>query len=329
MTDITDQVMPGSYAAAHIITGSSVSAPAEPMEEVSDVENGNPRYTVYQITNDDKQNLDKLTVPTFEYQVGGTGDWTQFTSSQIREIQYPGGRVVLETARASNDVVRMKTGKYFLKKLLYGTLTSKVSEKVTMKDATPLGSTAKKNFPVLEEFNIDLDVFANKALAQLVANDITLTHTPGGTAGNSITYVVTKGSGTAPLSITVTVNAIAVVLATTSGTITTTNQELRALLNTTPEVMRLGVVAECDFEDQDDVAAIFSIANLAGGLVVENYSTAKGTPVILTVYGSTTDNIRWEGYGYIEEVDTNGSSDDIIKMSLKFSNYGKIYYRPR
>lgn len=328
MTDIDAQILPGSYTAVYLAEPTGVSIPAEPMEEVSDVENGNPRYSVYQITADAKQNLDMGTLPVFEYQVHGAGGWSDFTSGMIQEIQYPGGRVVLVTPINTDDVVRLKTGKYLPKTLIYGAMATKITDKDTMEDITPLGARAKRNFPINSEFNMSLDIFLWKVNAQLVANDLTLTHRLGGTDGNNITYVVTNGGSTAPLSITVTGNAIAVVLATTGSTITTTNAVLRDAINADPSVRRLGVIAECEFGDQEDLATVFSIQNLAGGLNAIEYADKKGTKLIFEIYLDTDTNMRIHGYGYIESIDSPVDIG-VAKQSMTIASYGKMYFRDR
>jgi hypothetical protein len=140
---------------------------------------------------------------------------------------------------------------------------------------------------------------------------------------------VTKGAGTAPLSITVVANAIAVVLATTSGTVTTTNQVLRTAINADPAIKRLGVIADVDMDDEASLATIFSEDTLVGGLENIDYAEKKADLLIIQIYAHETDNIRWEMYAYINSIDSSPAPEEIVKQSLTLSVYGKIYYRPR
>lgn len=329
MTGITiTDLLPGSYAAVYLASGSGIAVTNEAMEEISDIENGNPRYTVYQITDEDKQALDISTVPTFEKQVHGAGDWTSLTSN-IREIQYPGGRVVLTTALNSDDLVRCATGKYLTKSRIWAALSTKISDKSIMKDVTPLGSLGKKNYPVIDEFDIGLDVFANNECAQLVANDLTLTHQPGGTAGNAISYEVLNPGGLNTLSVTVTASKISVNLGHSGSAIISTNQNVVDAVNADPSVIRLGVVAQCEMTDAASLAAAFSEDNLAGGVDPIAYADKKGSLLMPVMYADEDNNIRWEGYAYLSEINSDLTPDDIIKQSLTLSTFGKVYFRPR
>jgi hypothetical protein len=320
-------LLPGMYSAVWFADGAGQAVTDEPMEEISDIENGNPRYTVYQITDEDRQMLDIGTVPTFQKKINGAGEWIAI--SDVREIQYPGGRLIVNTPLNLDDTVSMATGKYLVKSQIQCAISTKITEKNIMKDKTCLGGLVKVNSPTIEDNSMSLDIFLNKMCAQLVANDLTLTHFVGGTAGNSITYVVTKGAETAPLSITVTGNAIAVVLATTGATVTTTNQVLRTAINADPFIMRLGIIAECDMEDEASLATEFSIDTLVGGLENIDYAAKKGSLLIMQIYANETDNIRWECYAYISSIDSAPSPEELVKQSLTLSVYGKIYYRPR
>lgn len=327
MTDISSLILPGTYTAIYIAEPAGISMPQEAMEEVSDLENGNPRYTVYQVAEDSKQNLDMDTVPVFEYQVHGAGGWSDFTANQIREIQYPGARLVLNTPMNNDDIVRVKTGKYLAKTQIYGALSTKIVDKSKMDNITPLGARCIRNIPVIDEFNLSMDIFLYKLNAQLVANDLTLTHRLGGIDGNAITYVVTKGTDSI-FGIVVSGNAIAVTLATTGTTVTTTNAQLRDALNADPFIRRLGVIAECEFADQGDLATTFSVQNLAGGVDVVKYADKKSNKIIFEVYLDTDTNIRIHGYGYIESIDSP-IDIGVAKQSLTISSYGKMFFRDR
>lgn len=325
---VTTDLLPGMYAAIFFADGAGSALTNEAMEEVSDIENGNPRYTVYQITDEDKQMLDMATVPTFEKQIHGAGGWVSLTSN-IREIQYPGGRVVLETALNSDDLVRCATGSYKAKSQIWGCLTTKISDKSIMKDITPIGATAKRNFPTIEEFDLGLDIFLNKECAQLVANDITLTHQSGGTAGNSISCEMINPGGLGTLGVVVTANKITVNLGHNGSALISTNQNVVDAINASPEVRRLGVVSEVAIGDAASLAAAFGEASLAGGVDPIAYSDKKSSPLIIIIYAHETDNIRWEGYGYISSVDSDLQPEEVVKQSLTLSSYGKIYFRPR
>jgi len=325
----TTLLLPGMYAAVYFIDGAGIALTNEPMEEVSDIENGNPRYSVYQITDEDKQFLDPTVTPTFEKQVHGSGDFSAISSSAIREIQYPGGRIVLEAAINNDDVIRMATGSYKAKSQIWGALTTKIKDGSVIKECTPLGVTAKRNFPVLNDMSVSLDIFLNKECAQLVAGDLTLTHQKGGTAGNSIRYAALNPAGLNTLSIAVSGNDITVTLGHDGANLISTNQEVVNIINASPEVIRLGVVCECDIDDASSLASAFTQDNLAGGVAPINYSTKKSSLFGLEIFANESDNIKWQGYFYIESVDSDPTPDDIVKQSLSMSGFGNIYYRPR
>jgi len=322
-------ILPGSYASVSLADGAAVSMPDEAMEEISDIENGNPRYTVYKISDEDKQILDLATVPTFEKQVHGSGDFVAISSGDIREIQYAGGRLVLETPLNDDDVVQLATGKYVSIALIYGALTSKVSDKSIMKEATPIGSLAKKNFPTIDEFSLDLDILFTKIAAQLVVNDLTVTHQKGGTSGNAISFAITNPETTHTLSIAIVGNAITVTLGYAGGAITSTNQDVVDICNMSPEVQRLGIVVECDAEDASSLASAFTSDTLIGGENAINYASKKDSLIAVNVYGDTDDSFMWQGLGYIESADTDFNPEDLIKQSIKIACYGKLYFRPR
>ena len=325
----TTLLLPGMYAAVYFIDGAGIAVTNEAMEEVNDIENGNPKYTVYQITDEDKQFLDPTVTPTFEKQLHGAGDFSAISSGDIREIQYPGGRVVLEAAINNDDVIRMATGSYKAKTQIWGALTTKIKDGSVVKECTPLGATAKRNVPIIEDMNVSLDIFLNKVCAQLVANDLILTHQKGGTAGNTKKFAMLNPAGLNTLSIAIVGNEITVTLGHDGANIISTNQNVVDIVNASPEVIRLGVVCECDLDDASSLASAFVQDSLAGGLDPVNYSTKKSSLFGMEIFANESDNIKWQGYFYISSIDSDVSNEDIVKQSLTMDSFGQLYYRPR
>jgi hypothetical protein len=329
MADITPDLLPGMYAAVKKATGNAISLSQEPMEEIDDTVNGNPRYSVYQVTDEDIRVFDPSEVPVFEKQIGGTGDFSDISTSDILEIQYPGARVVLNVALGSSDVVRVKTGKYKALGIVYGALTTKVSDKNIMKDITALGSDCKRNYPTIQEFSIGMDVFLNKMCAEIPTTDFLIQHYAGGSSGNDITFEMLDPGATHALELTVTDTDISVTLGYAAGAINSTNQQVLDLINSDPSVRRLKVFGQMlDEADRSALAVEFTKDNLAGGDDAENYSTLKGTKLFLQIYANTDDNIRWEGFAYISDISYNNSApDDIVKLSLTLTQFGPLYFR--
>lgn len=326
-----DELMLGKYAALYYGSGTPQALTNEPMEEISDIENGNPRYTVYQITNEDKQALSLGTVPVFERQIGGTGDFADIPSSEILEVQYPGARVVFDAAQGVSDVIRVKSGHYLVKTQLYGALTVKISDKTIMKDVTPLGAKAKRNFPTIDEVSVSLDAFLSKICSSLLTTDLKLTHYDGGAAGNDLSFEMVDPGTTHALEITVTGDKISVTLGYATGAINSTNQQVIDAVNADPFVRRKKVLCEIiDEADRDELAVAFAEDDFAGGVDAENFSDKKSSPLMLEIFGDEDNDVKWQTYGYLSEIgNTNASPEDVVKQSLTFSSYGKVYYRPR
>jgi len=322
-------LLPGMYSAIYSCSGTSNAITSEEMEEVDDIENGNPEYTVFKISDTDKDFLDPFVTTTFEKKIHGAGDFADIPDSDIREIQYPGGRLVLENPANSDDIIRLKSGNYFTKNRIWGALSTKISDKSVMKECTPMGALAKQNFPVIDEMSISLDIFLNTECAQLIANDLTLTHQLGGTIGNDISFEIINPETTHTLSITVNSGAIVVTLGYAAGAITSTNQNVVDLINGSAEVRRLKVVATCDLSDANSLADEFTEDNLAGGVDPINYSDKKDSLFGIEMFADVNNDIRFTGYGYLESIDSNPSPEEIVKQSLSLSCLGKIYFRPR
>lgn len=237
--------------------------------------------------------------------------------------------MVLEAAINNDDVIRMATGSYKAKSQIWGALTTKIKDGSVMKEGTPLGFTAKRNYPVLNDMNVSLDIFLNKECAQLVAGDLILTHQKGGTAGNSIKYAALNPAGLHTLSIAVSGNDITITLGHDGANIISTNQDVIDIINASPEIIRLGVVCECDLSDASSLASAFTQDSLTGGVDPINYSTKKSSLFGMEIFANESDNIKWQGYFYIESIDSNPSPEELVKQSLSMSGFGNIYYRPR
>ncbi len=137
----------------------STSMTNEQMSVVNDEFPGVTNYTVYRITNSLKRYLDDSVVPTFQKSLNGT-DWTTIPSSDIEEIQYPGGRLVLKSPLNADYYVRCSSGKYFstLTDIIYAKAI-KVSWKNDTSDVTVFTNNARVKYPVLDDWSATIDTF--------------------------------------------------------------------------------------------------------------------------------------------------------------------------
>ena len=330
--------LPGYYARVDRANGTGSALSNEAMNHVSDIENGNVAYTVYEITAAAKRYLKLGVVPTFEKQVGGEGSWVALTD--IKEIQYPGGRVVLNTAIGATDLVRCATGTYLDVTQMYGCSLTKISDKNIMKDITCIGDSAKMQYPTIQEFSMNADVFYAGICAALEAtmesgsnNSILLEHQVGGVAGNDISFEIAPAVGESTLSIDISGNAIVVTPASTAvPAITSTAIDVINALNLDPEFIALHLVAkQKSTETGLGIVTNYEHAHLTGGLDPADYYTIKAAklPLILTVYAKYSSDIRWEGYVFIEDISGDLNPEDVVKQSLSLSGHGKLYFRPR
>lgn len=137
--------------------GASASLTNESMSVVNGEFPGVTDYTVYRITNSAKRYLDDTVTPTFQKSQNGT-DWTDIPSSDIEEIQYAGGRVVLKNPLSSGYYVRCSSGKYFgtLTDIIYAKAT-KISWKNDTVDITVFADEARTKLPVLDDWSATID----------------------------------------------------------------------------------------------------------------------------------------------------------------------------
>jgi len=330
--------LPGSYGRVDAAIGTGNDLTNEAMSYVSDIECGNPAYTVYEITDESKRYLKTDEVPVFQKKIAGAGEW--ITITDIREIQYPGGRLVVNTPLGSTDTVQCLSGHYMTVTQIYGTSVTKISDKTTMKDITCIGDSAKMQFPTITEFSISADIFyvgicANKDITMESGtnNSIILVHQPGGISGNDISFEIAPAAGASELLINVTGNDIVVIPASTAvPAITSIANDVIAALNSDASVIRLGIVATAKAGETGlGIVTNYEHTHLAGGLNPADYAATKAAknPLIITIYSKVSSDIRYEGYVFIESIDSDLAPDDVIKQSITFTGHGKLYLRMR
>lgn len=334
-------LIPGNYARVDAtFTPSSGSVlSSEPMNHVDDTENGNPLYTVYEITNPAKRYLKPDVVPVFQKKVHNTGSWVTITNAEILEVQYPGARIVLIAALNNDDAVQILSGESLATSQMYGACTVKISDKTIMKDCTCIGDLAKMQYPTLTEFSVALDVFYAAVNAGLTAtmasgtnNSIVLEHQGGGIAGNSFSFEISPPGSTSPLVINMTGNDLVVTPRSTGAVINSTAKEIVSAINMNPTVRRNKIVAKIKSGETGlGIVTNYDHAAFTGGLDPQAYSTTKATkkPVVLIMYSNYSTDLRYEGYGYIEEVSEDLTPDEIIKQSITITGHGKLYMRYR
>lgn len=220
----------GVDVAISMATGVSSSLINESMSVVNDEFPGVEDYTVYQITDISKRYLDDSVIPTFQKSDNGT-DWMNISNSDIEEIQYPGGRVVLKDPLSSGYYVRCSSGKYFddITDIIFAK-SMKISWKCDSVDVTVFKDEARSKIPALDDWSATID-----------------------------TFVVMDDLG--------------------------------------------------DFPQ------------------VENINDLKGEKLIAVMYLSESNDIRFEGYGYIESADINMTPGDVIQQSVSLIGAGRLYLR--
>lgn len=131
-------------------------------DEAMNVVNGEfpgvPDYTVYEITDSAKRYLDRSVVPTFQKYNGST--WDPIPASDIAEIQYAGGRLILKEPLGPTDSVSVSTGKYFsnVQDIIFANVT-KCTWKSNFVDITKFTDSAKIQYPTVDEWNATIDTF--------------------------------------------------------------------------------------------------------------------------------------------------------------------------
>ena len=325
----------GADVVIYATSGSPQALNNEAMQEKDDTWLFNQRYTVYQITAKAHRNLAKGTVPAFQKQVHGTGDWVDISASDIKEIQYPGGRLILKVPLNSNDVVRCHTGNYLVPSQIMGAYSCKLDNKRPTKQFMPYGESSIRKFPSLREWTATIENYLVRLKASATTaiagndNDLTLTHGLGGTPGNgiSLTYI-DPAANSQELSVTVATKAITVHLATDEhGTITSTCNDVVEALNTSLAVHALGVTAQPTGTGKGLVAAMSAVTTSGGAEPADLIALTATSPCIVLIYILAGTDMRWEGYGFVSGLNKDMPSDDIVKDPITIDGDGENYFR--
>lgn len=150
-------LLTGMDVVLKVATGSEVALTNEAMSVVLDEFPDGEDYTIYEISDPDKRYLSRSQVPVF--QKYDNGEWVNISSSEIADIQYPGGRVVLDEPLSSSDMVRCASGKHLseITPILGGT-SAKLSLKNDLVDVTTFGDVARMRYPVISDWSATLDL---------------------------------------------------------------------------------------------------------------------------------------------------------------------------
>lgn len=285
-----------------------------------------PRYTVYEITSSTYRLLDDSVTPTFQYNVGGTSSWTSLTSN-IFKTEFPDCRIYLTTALGSADTVRMASGNYIPRSFVYGALNWSGDFSWETKKIMALRDTAKTTIMKEKVWTASAELAMSAQCAMLTTaltgsdNNLTFTHTAGGTYGNSITVTIATPSGST-LSITTSGTDITI----SPGTATTA-KEVMALWWKTGAVKDLNVtcVLKAGEAGAGAMAAMVK-TNLAGGLNPTDYTAINGTAGITTAvaefYSDYDNDVRWVGYCTVPRAAIGVNADDNNTVRITFESRG-------
>jgi hypothetical protein len=317
----------GRVAALRICSGTPQDLTDEAMSEVdlsADPSSYRPRYTVYEITDPTKRNLDDGTVPVFQYSVGGTGAYTTLTT---QKVEYPDCRIYLATALGSADTVRCHSGKNIVATSVAGVKDISFdggwdSEKVMF-----LRDTAKTTVPKQKEWSATANTVMVKACATLTTdlaganNDMVFTHSIGGTSGNDITITI-EAPGAGALAVTVSGTDI-----TISPNTTSTAKEVIEAFNRAGMVQDLNVRAELKSgETGEGTLAAMAHTHLAGGLEPTDWTDITGSAGAITAiaefYADYDNDIRWVDFCQVIRSSISIAGDGINGVTLTFESRG-------
>lgn len=324
---MTLNVTVGKVAALRICSGTPGDLTNEPMQEVNlsaDPTEARPRYTVYEITDPLKRNLDDSEAPVFEMSEGGTAAATTLTTSRV---EYPDCRIYLATALGSADVVTCASGKYIAPTSVSGVESISFDGGWDMEKVMFLRDTAKRTVLKQKEWSASAETCMVMTCAELTTslagdnNDITFTHTAGGTAGNSIRITLGEPSGSS-IVIAVSGNDITI----TPGTTSTAKQVVEAF-NRNGQVQDLKVRADVKTGDTGaGTMASMTQTALSGGLNPTDWTSITGSAGITTAiaefYADYDNDIRWVDYCQIPKSSIKIAGDGINKVSLSFESRG-------
>jgi hypothetical protein len=321
----------GQYGAAYLCSGSTSDYTNEAMSEVDRSMEGWARYTWYKVTDDTKRYADRGTVPVIEADVAGNSSFATVTPA---ELHYEGMWVRLSVARGASDVVRVKSGKYILPTEVLGVLNWTLSRNWEEDTSMHIGDTAPKTSLKYKKYEAKVThhwMMANAAYTTSGGNahsHVTLTHEPGGSAGNLVSLELIDPSGlNATIDVAVTGSAIVVTLASTAAPAITTTATQLAVALACPAVIALGVTAKVkDGETGAGIVAALAHTHLSGGAVADNYGH-NDVPVILVLYNHETNDDRTEGIAIIPNFDVKNDAGKLMEGTITFKSYGNAWYR--
>ncbi len=301
------------------------------MSEVNRSAEGYARYTWYKVTADAKRYADRSVVPVIEADTAGNGTFVTVTPA---ELHYEGMWIRLSTARGSTDVVRVKSGKYLTASAVLGVLNWTLTRGWNEETSMHLGDSApvtNLNYPTYEAKVTHHWMRANATLTTTGGNEnshITLTHEPGGTAGNGVSLTLTDpGAENTTADVAVTGSDIVVTLASSAvPAITTTATQLATALNCYA-VHALGVTTKvADGETGAGVVAALSKTQLSGGTAAENYGD-HDVPVIVVLYNHYANDDRTEGLAIIPNFDVKNDAGKLVEGTITFKSNRYPWYR--
>lgn len=317
----------GKNGALKICNGTAGDLADEAMQEVdlsADLSSARPRYTVYEITAAGKRNLDDSAAPTFQYSEGGTAEYTSLTPATI---EYPDCRIYLSTALGSADVVRCHTGKYKAATSVSGVTSISFDPEWETEKVMCMGDTAKTTILKNKQWSASAETLQAMTCASLTTaiagdnNDITYTHTAGGTAGNALSITYGEPSGS---TIVIAVSGGDVTI--TPGTASTAKQVVEAF-NKNGQVQDLKLRADLKTGDTGaGTMAVMVKASLTGGLNPTDWTEITGsdgqTTAIAEFYADTSNDLRWVDYCQIVKSSIKFSGDGTNKVSLSLESRG-------
>lgn len=315
---------PGDYVRVYRGSGSDSDYSDEAMEEVdlsASKWGSHARYTVYRIADAAKRIMNDTEVPVFEKQVHGAGDWVAITPA---EIWYGAGYIVLSAALNSDDLVHCASGHHLTPTEFFGCATRSFADKTKMQECTCYGDTAVARAPTIDDWDGKIEAFHANKCAELTTtggasnSHIKLIHSPGGVDGDLVSLEIASPSGSDPIDVSVTDEAIVV----TPPTGATASQCIAAM-NTSSDVADIGIRAMLPAgENGSGAIGAFTHTHLAGGADKVNFTDLKGTRHVFRFYGDYANGDMHVGFGFVSDVDWTGGPEDLLKAGLSIQGHG-------
>jgi hypothetical protein len=322
-----------SLAIVKTTSGTTGSLTNEAMSELDWSALGYPAKTVYEITDATKRYLARSAVPTFEVDDGGG-----FDPLTPAEIQYAGGVIILSAPLAGSYTVRCATGTYYTTQTtLLGGTVARLTTGPQLQDITLLGDGYVRRYPTVNDFSLTLDTFALRTEATYTTtggnanSHIVFKHDLGGVAGNSYSITMTDpGAPSQSLAVSVVGKAVTVSLATDGGSaISSTANQVIAAIKASDACNFINFTADrYSTETGAGIVAALGTQSLAGGLDAKDHTAKFGVTLIVSLYSNSTNDSRWEGYCYLESIDSGLDPKAVLTENLSFRGDGVLYYRP-